>query len=361
MAIITILGAGMMGSALAVPLVDRGHTVRLVGTHLDTEIVERLERDRFHIKLALELPSAIEPFHYTELADATRGATALALGVSSAGIAWACEQLSPYLWPGAPLFMITKGLELGADPSGASRLVTLPDAVKARLPAELRASIHPAAVAGPCIAGELARRVPTCVVLAGRDRPTLEAITALLDQPGYRVVPTTDVVGAEVSAALKNAYAMGIAFGTGMHERAGGVAGSVAFHNLESLVMAESILEMTAIAAALGGSPWTVTGLAGVGDLDVTTNGGRTGRFGKHLGRGLTLPQAIEAMQGATLECLEILAVLRRAFEAGAIPGLALERVPLLEHMIHVALDGAPVDIPISRFFADELQPGARA
>jgi len=350
MATFLILGAGMMGSALAVPIADRGHEVRLVGSPLDEEIVEAVRATGVHPRLGLQLPSTIRALSHRELDGAAQNVDAVAFGVSSAGIEWAARAIAPHMRSDLPLFMITKGL-IFED----GRLVCLPDAVAARMPAAIRSSVHPAAIAGPCIAGEIARKVPTCVVLAGRDAGVLEVIREQITTPYYRPVPTTDLVGAEVCAALKNAYAMGIAFATGMHERAGGTLGSIAMHNLESAVMAQAVLEMQQIVVRLGGKASTASGLAGVGDLDVTTNGGRTGRFGKWLGMGLDRAQAIEKMQGATLECLEILTVMRTALDAGAIPGRSLQSFPLLEHMIHVALDDRPVEVPIAQFFQPDL------
>jgi len=335
-----------MGSALAYPLCDRGHTVRLGGTPLDDSIVEQVRKDSTHPKLGLRLPEGVVAFRHTELFEAAQGVDAIALGVSSAGIDWASTILPSLLRPGLPLFMITKGLVLE---NGALR--TLPDVVRGRLPEALRSTVAPCAIAGPCIAGELARRVPTCVVLAGHDTAALEVIGALIETPYYRLFPTTDVIGAEVSAALKNAYAMGIAFAAGKNERAGNTAGSIAMHNLESAIMAQAVVEMSRIADKLGGARNTVTSLAGVGDLDVTTNGGRTGKFGRFLGMGLSRDEAIVKMEGATLECLEILAVMREALNGGSVPKTTLADVPLLDHLIHVALDGAPADPPIHKFF----------
>lgn len=347
MATLLILGAGMMGSALAIPLFDRGHDVRLVGTHLDDEIIASLKQASVHPKLKLEIPKGIRSFFHHELAEAAKGVELWALGVSSAGIQWATGQLAPHVRRDTPLFMITKGLVLDQQ-----RLLTLPDVVRSGLPDEVRSAVHPAAIAGPCIAGELARRVPSCVVVAGRDKAALSRIADAIRGPYYHPFPTTDVVGAEVSAALKNAYAMGIGFAAGLHERSGGKAGSVAMHNLESATMAQSVLEMRRIVARLGGDPDTVSGLAGVGDLDVTTNGGRTGRFGRLLGLGLSRDEAIAAMEGATLECLEILAVMDAAWRGGALGAVDERELPLLRHLADVALRGAPVDLPLDRFFA---------
>lgn len=347
MATFTVLGAGMMGSALCVPMVDRGHEVRLVGTHLDGEIVASLRERHVHPKLALALPQAIRAHFVDELDAALEGADAVCLGVSSAGIAWAIETLAPRLAERTPLFMITKGLRFDGG-----NLRVLVNVVERALP-----KAGPvAAIAGPCIAGELARRVPTCVVLTGHERAALDRLAAELTTPYYHPRPSTDVVGVEVCAALKNAYAMGVAFGAGLHERAGGAAGSVAMHNLESAVFGQAMVEMQWVAWRLGGDPATVAGLAGAGDLDVTNNGGRTGRFGRLLGLGLSRDEAIARMDGATLECLEILEVMRSAVAAWRAEAAADdETLPLLEHLIAVGLDGAPVDLPLERFFRTRL------
>jgi glycerol-3-phosphate dehydrogenase (NAD(P)+) len=127
-------------------------------------------------------------------------------------------------------------------------------------------------------------------------------------------------------------------------------------HNLESALLAQATLEMRHLCRALGSPGELAVGLAGVGDLDVTTNGGRTGKFGRLLGEGLTVAQAKDRMAGATLECLEILAVVDAAFTGGptgasAFGGVPREDCPLLAHLCEVALRDAPVDLPLDRFF----------
>jgi len=347
MATITVVGAGMMGSALCVPLIDRGHRVRLVGTPLDETIISELKAGRRHPGLKLGLPLEIEPFPASELAVALRGAEAVALGVSSAGIPWAAQTLGPLLDPELSVLMVTKGL-VWNDPA----LKTLPDSLQDQWPEALR-GISPVAVAGPCIAGELARRVDTCVLFAGRDARSRERWAELARGPYYRVFPTADVAGAEVCAALKNAYAMAVGFGMGLHDKSGGTPGSVAMHNHEAAVFAQSIVEMQRVVRLVGGDPSHAAGLAGAGDLNVTCNGGRTGRFGRLLGQGLSLEQAIAAMQGATLECLEILGVMARALEGfDARAATEPSDLPLLRHLIEVSR-GAPVNVPFEKFFTD--------
>jgi glycerol-3-phosphate dehydrogenase (NAD(P)+) len=325
--------------------------VRLVGTHLDREIITALERDRVHPKLGDRLPERSSFFQIERLAEALAGADGVVLGVSSAGVEWAAETLTPFLGtaPSAlPVLMIAKGLRLI---DGAIRV--LPDAFSRALPESARDRVTPVAVAGPCIAGELSKRVPTCVVFAGSSQPALEYWKEQAAGDYYQVWTSTDVAGVEVCAALKNAYAMGIALATGMHDARGGAPGSIGLHNLESAIFAQSIFEMARVAELAGGSKESAFWLPGVGDLDVTTNGGRTGRFGKLLGLGIGRDAAIERMQGATLECLEILAVMRAVVsELERVSRLGREELPLLRELCRVALDGAPVELPLERFFS---------
>jgi glycerol-3-phosphate dehydrogenase (NAD(P)+) len=245
--------------------------------------------------------------------------------------------------------MISKGLEWSG-----TELQVLPDVLAGLLPPALRSRIAPVGVTGPCIAGELARRVATAVLFAGRDESMLTAARELCQGTYYHVRISTDVVGAEVCAALKNAFAMGIAFASGLHEAAGGAPGSIALHNYESAVLTQSILEMQRLVSAMGGDPMTAAGLSGVGDLDVTCNGGRTGRFGRLLGLGLGRDQAVEQMRGATLECLDILRTLRAALPELERRGVVRPGAfPLLEHLIAVALDGAAISMPFEAFFRE--------
>lgn len=334
----------MMGSALALPLVDRGHELRLIGTHLDDAIVAGLKAGAEHLTLRTPLPATIQPFFSSELHEALRDVDAVALGVSSAGVRWAGQALRHVLRPGVPLLMISKGLVWEG-----SAFHILPDVLKRELP-EL--DVEPVAVGGPCIAGELARRVETCVVFTGRDASACSAWAELARGPYYHVLTSDDPVGTEVCAALKNAYAMGIGFVAGIHEQRGGSAGSVAMHNAEAALYAQAIAEAERIVSLLGGDGRAAQGLPFAGDLNVTCNGGRTGRFGRFLGQGLGRAGAIAAMNGATLECLEILETLRTGLAVFEASGkLAPGELPFLEHMLEVALDDRAVAIPYARFF----------
>ena len=137
MAVVTIVGAGMMGSALAVPFVANGHEVRLVGTPLDADIVKALKAGAAHPKLKAKLPSSVVPYGVEELAAALAGADAIALGVSSAGVRWAAEALSDELSrKPKPVLMISKGLVWQDE-----QLHVLPDVFQSLLPSPARSRV----------------------------------------------------------------------------------------------------------------------------------------------------------------------------------------------------------------------------
>ncbi len=348
MARVAVVGAGMMGTAFCMPWVDAGHELRLVGTPLDGEIVEALQAGRAHPGLGVRVPAAVQCFHALQLDAVLAGVDAIVLGVSSAGIEWAAKALAASLAQAPrPVLMLSKGLELGAH--GLSVLSDAFEQGVERAAGKRAQPLHPVAVCGPCIAGELALRMPTQVVFTGRDLDAARRFAHWVATPYYHVRVQPDVIGVQVCAALKNAFAMGVGLAAGLHERSGGQRGSVAMHNYEAAVFAQAVLEMQTLVSGLGGDSATAAGLAGSGDLMVTCNGGRTGRFGALLGRGFDLGEAVRRMQGATLECLEVLAVLERALSMPE-PPVRRSQLPLLSHLIAIGLHGAVLDMPFGEF-----------
>ncbi len=345
---VAIVGAGMMGSAMAWPLSDNGHEVRLVGTHLDREIILSCRGRNFHPTLHRALPPHVTPFFLEEIEQALEGVDFVIQGVSSPGVPWAAETLGRHLRPVVPVLAVTKGLAL----SRHGQLQILPDQFNDMLPDALRGRVPLAAISGPCIAGELAGRRPTCVVFAGRDEALLRRLVAALQTETYRVWTSLDMVGVETCAALKNSYVLGISLAVGLLEVQGGVdeAGAHTF-NLEAALFAQASLEMCRIVALMGGDPALVTGLPGVGDMYVTSRGGRTVRLGTLLGRGLSLDQAMQQLSGVTLESVEILSVMARALPRLEREGkLSPQDVPLLRHLCEVVVEGARVRLPLDAF-----------
>jgi len=348
---IAIIGAGMMGSALAWPLADNGHGVRLVGTHLDGGIIRSCIEDRYHPRLRRRLPDGVRPYYVEQIAKALEGVDLIVSGVNSLGVHWLGRALAPLLWPGATIIAVTKGLEAGPD----GELRILPDVLAGELPAPLRDQVTMAAIAGPCIAGELAGRRHSCVVFTSRRPAALKRLRAAFATSYYHVWLSTDIVGVESCAALKNAYALGVGMASGMLASAGGPdEAGAAMHNAAAALFAQSAVEMGRLVALLGGGPENVASLPGVGDQYVTCTGGRSIRLGQLLGRGLSYSQAVAEMAGETLESAYVIAQL-----ATALPRLEERKLlrhgelPLLWVLCQVIAAGAPAKVLFDDFFRD--------
>ena len=349
MANVAIVGAGFMGTATAYPLTDNGHRVRLVGTHLDGDIIESCRERRYHPRLKRELPAGVQTYYVDEMAQALDGVDVIVSGVNSLGAHWIGRAIGPYVRPGQLIIAVTKGLEAADD----GDLVILPDILVAELPGDVRDRVKLAAIGGPCIAGELAGRRPSCVLFGSRDRDAAGRLAEIFRTPYYHVWTTTDLVGLEVCAALKNACTLGVGIAAGLLERAGGVdAAGAHMHNLAAAVFAQGCTEIDRMVHIVGGTRAFAYGLPGAGDFFVTVQGGRSMRLGRLLGLGHTYAEAREIMAGETLEAAEIVRVMGEALPKLAARGVVnLEDFPYLRALADIVVHGRPADLPLDAFF----------
>lgn len=348
---IAIFGAGMMGSALAMPLADNGHNVRLVGTHLDREIIDSVRKDGMHPTLETTMPEPVRAFQLEEAAEAFDGTEIVLSGVTSFASHWAGEQLAGLLRPDHLLIMVAKGME--ADEDGS--LSILPDVVASELPEEIRSQVPVSAIVGPSIAGELAQRRHTCVYFAGPDQAALDRLADTFRCDYYHVWTTTDLLGAEICAALKNCYALGTGFAEGLVEK-DGVEDDFRWRNFnyEAAIMAQGVIESRQLVELLGGDTRTAEGLTTAGDLYVTAKGGRNVKMGRLLGQGHEFEEAWEMLDHVTLEgaaaIREIGGALPKLTERGMI---GRDEFPLLRHLYEVIGEQKPLDMPWDRFFGN--------
>lgn len=342
MAVITIVGAGMMGSAMSVPACDNGHQVRLVGTHLDVDIINSLKRNGYHPKMQRTLQSGIL-YHYIEdVQCALQGADLVICGVSSFGVAWFGSQILSLIKEGTPLLSITKGLDLLAD----ATVKPFPETFKQMLPADSKISIN--AVGGPCTSYELADRHQTHVVYCGDDIDTLQTIRTILQTTYYHISLSTDILGVEVAVALKNAYALGVSLAIGLAEQSNGIH-CTPHYNTQAALFTQSVREMTKILALLGGKPDNIR--YGIGDLYVTIFGGRTRLLGTLLGRGLSFEAAMRELPGVTLESVVIADRITEAIRQMATKGQTrLTDFPLLMHIDDIINGDGKACIPWEAF-----------
>jgi len=343
-AVITILGAGVMGSAMCLPARARDHQVRLVGTHLDTAIIDSVKATGLHPRLAVKLPDGVKPFTYDQFAAALGNDTDLiVLGVSSAGIGWAIDRLCETLKNPVDVVMITKGLA-----PGDGTLHALPDHVASEVKRRTGLDLTIAAIGGPCIAGELAVGRQTGVVITARSPAYAERLCAMLVTDFYQPRPSGDVMGVEICAAFKNFFAIAVGWAAGRREALPPADNGAHNHNAAAILFDQAIAEMMVLTRHLGGSDTSVWGMPGAGDLYVTCQAGRNSRLGRQLGLGLTYA-AVKAgpMKDDTIEGAELgLTVAATLEEMMASEKLDRAALPITGALLASLTANTPLEIP---------------
>ena len=267
---VTIVGAGSWGTALAVHLGRAGEPVRLCARA--GEVVEAIRARRRHpwYLTDVEVPPSVEPVG--DARAATVGAEAVVVAVPSEFFGDALTALGAV---DGPVVSATKGF----DPARHLRM--------SQLVAERFPGVPAAVLSGPTFAREVALGKPTAAVVACDDDAVAAGLQRRLGAREFRLYTNRDVAGVEAGGALKNvmAIATGLADGLGLGE------------NARAALVTRGLAEMTRLAVALGGEPTTLAGLAGLGDLVLTATGtlSRNRALGMALARGETLGAATAA------------------------------------------------------------------
>lgn len=339
MSIITIVGSGMMGSALTFPLDTNGHDVRLVGTPLDRDIIRELKRSGFHPSLRRQLPERTEYFQIDDVQAAMDGADLFVNGVSSFGVDWFLSEMLPLVPDSLPVLSVTKGMINRPD----GQLISLPEIFEVASGGRIAFS----AIGGPCIAAELADHDDTEVAFCGRDLVLLRWLKGLFGTGYYHISLSTDVRGIECAVALKNGFALAVSLAVGLsHKREGGPFEHL---NSQAALFGQSLREMAGILRLCGGDAGSLS--FGIGDLYVTVFGGRSRRIGTLLGEGVAFAEAMASLSGITLESVVIITRTAAAIRTLAARGVAdAAEFPLILHADDVINRGKPVEIPWQAF-----------
>ena len=300
---IIIIGAGAMGSAFAFPCMDNNHDINIVGTHLEDNFIdEMISNNRLHNGLNVNIPEVINIFKYKDfkkIFDAN--VDLIVLGISSKGIEWVADQLyNVYKKKPMPnLLMLTKGLSIYKN-----KYELLIDKLERLLNSKGIKNINISAVGGPCLAAGLANKVHSSVVIANNNLETAKTIANLVNTNYYHTSYTDDLNGVEVSAAIKNIFSMAVGAAKGLCSK--NITEEVReknYLNTASALIKQSIHEMEIFVEHLNGKKETVKGLAGLGDLYVSSGGGRNSKMGSYIGQGMTFSEAKKTkMEKVTVE-----------------------------------------------------------
>jgi glycerol-3-phosphate dehydrogenase (NAD(P)+) len=265
-----VIGAGAWGTALANVLALNGHEVALWAREAD--VVETVNAN--HVNEHFLAGHRLEPTLRAtgEVDEAVLDAELVVYAAPSHALRAVARQGRRSVGPSVPVVVASKGIE-------RETFALMTDVVEAELPG--RPVI---ALSGPSFAAEVAARQPTAVVAASSDEAAALRAQDLFANAFFRVYTQEDVIGVELGGSLKNvmAVATGIAEGLGLG------------YNSRAALITRGLAEMTRLGVALGASPRTFAGLAGVGDLVLTCTGAlsRNRALGVEIGKGRTLEQA---------------------------------------------------------------------
>lgn len=253
----------------------------------------------------------------TDLVDAVAGADVVVMAVPSQGFREVLSQASDHIRPWVPIVSLSKGLEMGTE-------LRMSEVANEVMPG------HPVAVlTGPNLASEVAVGQPAASVVAIDDAVIATALQELFSSAMFRVYTNSDVVGCEIAGVVKNviAIASGIAHGMGFGD------------NTRATLITRGLAEMTRLALALGGSPESLSGLAGVGDLIATCSSmsSRNTTVGVRLGRGEALADILASTPMVAEGVRSSVSVLALAQRHGVDMPIAEQVVAICHHGLSAA------------------------
>ena len=275
---VAVIGGGSWGTALAALLAQKGHATRLWAR--EEEVVQQIkERGENEVFLpGIALPDTLDAT--TSLAIALSDADVVLSAVPSQFVGDVAGKGASYIPPDALVVSASKGIEL-------TTLRTMDEVLGAHLTEEQRERFT--VLSGPSFSEEVARGEPTAVVMASRSPEAALMAQEVFQTDSFRVYTNNDLVGVELGGALKNVIALA----------AGVVSGLGYGHNTLSALMTRGLAEITRLGIAMGASPSTFAGLAGMGDLVLTctANLSRNRTVGFRLGLGETLDEILGGLR----------------------------------------------------------------
>ncbi len=341
MANILILGAGSMGTAFAIPCLDNKHSVSIVGTHLENDFIDQIQSTRRHPTLDCEVPKEIKFLKFDKLEEEiNKKVDLIAIAVISKGIEWASIEISRILKNKTPILILTKGLSIYNDD-----YEVLTHKMQRLLKKKEIKEINISAAGGPCLAKDLANKAHTSVVFANKDIKIVEKISKLVSTNYYHVHTSNDVIGVQTCAAIKNIFSMGVGASQGLCDSI--KKDKKNYLNTAAALIQQSINEMIIFVKKLKGKKETVIGLAGVGDLYVSADGGRNSKMGEYLGEGIKYQEAKKTkmtnitVEGADL-ALEIGNKVKKDFNT--------KELPLMISIINTICEEKPLKLEWKNF-----------
>lgn len=264
---VAVFGAGSWGTAFSLVLADAGNDVVMWARRSELSDAINTTHENPDYLPGIALPSPITATHDPE--EAFLGADIVVLAVPAQSLRSNLEHWAGQLPPDAIVMSLVKGIEVGTAKRMSEVIQEVAGVGSSRV----------AVLTGPNLSHEIAARQPAASVIACADVTVAEMLQTRCHSPAFRPYTNTDLVGCELGGATKNviALAVGMATGLGFGD------------NTTATVITRGLAETARLGAALGADPYTLSGLAGLGDLVATCSSplSRNRTFGEKLGQGL--------------------------------------------------------------------------
>lgn len=329
MTVSAVLGAGAWGTTFAKVLADAGGAVRLwTRRQALAGTIRRTRRNADYLP-DLVLPPAVTPT--ADLREALYDAEMVVLAVPAQEVRAQLTAVAGALPPGVLLVSLAKGIELGTG-ARLSEVIAEVAGVSA---------MDVAVVSGPNLAAEVAAGQPSATVVACADEDRAKQLQVACATDYLRPYTNTDVIGCELGGAAKNVVALAV----------GMVAGMGYGDNSRAALMTRGLAETARLGQALGADPFTLAGLAGMGDLILTCTSPRSRNHacGRLLGAGLALPAAVAGAGGTVEGVTTSRALLTLAGRHGV-------DLPIVEHVVRVCHEGLPPRAAVAALMARETR-----
>lgn len=263
---ISILPAGVWGTALAIPLSDNGHNVKLF--FRQEEDSKNFNKTKQNLKRLPKIKFNGFVSSTSNLEEVIKDADVLVLACDSVHVRNFFGQMKPYLNGKTKILCVSKGIEEKTNLCMSEVLEDVEPKVVDRL----------AVMSGPNFAIEVAKRLPTLTVIASDNTEVAKFLQKVFSSENFRVYTQDDVCGVELGGALKNVIAIGVGIGDGLRYGENGRAA----------LITRGITEMIRLGTKLGADELTFAGLSGTGDLILTCTSGksRNHKAGFKIGRG---------------------------------------------------------------------------
>ena len=327
MTLVAVLGAGSWGTTLANLLAMKGDRVRIWA--YEPEVVQAINREHENPVFLPDVPLHPGLLAYGDAREVVADVPVIVSAAPSHAVRSVIRRITDAIKPQALVVSATKGIE--------THTLALMSAVFQECLPEVRF----AALSGPSFATEVCQGQPTLVVAASRTEATAQAAQQIFATPTFRVYSHDDVIGVELAGALKNviAIAAGILEGLGLG------------HNPRAALITRGLAEITRLGVALGASPLTFAGLAGMGDLILTATGNLSRN--RALGIALAQGQTFEEYRAQHRSVAEGANTSRAGAALGARMGVEL---PIIEKVGEVLFSGKPARQGIGELMARELK-----